>query len=233
MNVVILAAGEYPRKAYPRYLLSSADALVCCDGAVRAALRHGLRVDAVVGDMDSAPGSLTGPPSPGSPTGTTVPSSLSDSPSGFSGEIVREDEQETNDLSKAMRFVLAKWPSADAITILGATGKREAHTLGNLALLMEYEKEYGFWGRGVNVQMVSDFSTIFVVGDSCSLDVGEGRDVSFATCDQGLSVHSEGLQWPLDGVVFDNWWKATLNRATADRISLKFNHPAPLLVILD
>ena len=212
MNVVILAAGEFPRKAYPLYLLREADAVVCCDGALASALKHGVQPMAVVGDMDSI-----------------APAVLKK----FEGKVVKFAEQDDNDLTKALRYVLEAFPTVSEITILGATGKREAHTIGNLSLLMEYEKSFGLCDRGVNVQIVSDYSTAFVVGDSCSLALGEGRAVSFFTCDPSLNIKSSGLQWPLDSVVFDNWWKATLNRATSDDISLKFNHPAPLLVILD
>ena len=212
MNVVILAAGDFPRKAYPLYLLGQADAVVCCDSALAAALKHGVKPVAVVGDMDSV-----------------APAVLKR----FGGKVVRVGEQDHNDLTKAMHYVISAYPDVSEITILGATGKREAHTIGNLSLLMEYEKSLGLSARGVNVQMVSDYCTAFVVGDSCSLSVGEGRQVSLFTCDPSLNIKSKGLEWPLDSVVFDNWWKATLNRATADEISLQFNHPAPLLVILD
>ncbi len=212
MNIVILAAGEFPRKAYPIYIIGQADAIVCCDSALAAALKHGVQPVAVVGDMDSVPKAALRQ---------------------FGGEVVRVAEQDDNDLTKAMKYVLEKYPDVTEITILGATGKREAHTVGNLSLLMEYEKSFALSARGVNVQMVSDYSTAFVVGDSCSLSLGEGRAVSFFTCDPSLRVQSRGLEWPLDDVVFDNWWKATLNRATADEVSLQFNHPAPLLIILD
>lgn len=39
-----------------------------------------------------------------------------------------------------------------------------------------------------------------------------------------------GLQYPLDGVVFDSLWKATLNVATSEAFTLHLNHPAPYLV---
>ena len=128
MNIVILAAGDFPRKAYPLYILDGADAVVCCDGALQTALRRGVKVDAVVGDMDSV-----------------SPSVLKR----FKGKTVKVSEQETNDLTKALNYVISEYPSVSEITILGATGKREAHTLGNLSLLMEYEKEHGFWERGI------------------------------------------------------------------------------------
>jgi hypothetical protein len=34
-------------------------------------------------------------------------------------------------------------------------------------------------------------------------------------------------------VVFDAWWKATLNRADEDVVRLKFSHPSVALIILD
>ena len=212
MTVAILAAGDFPRKAYPQYLLQSADALVCCDSALEQALRHGLRADAVVGDMDSIKASVR---------------------KRFGGEVVQEDEQDFNDLTKAMRYVLSRWPDADCINIFGATGKHEAHTIGNLSLLMEYESWWHFWQRDVRVQIVSDYCTAFAIGESCSLDVGEGRKMSFFSCDSSLRIATSGLQWPLDDGEFGNWWKATLNRSTADRIILQLNHPAPVLIILE
>lgn len=254
MNVVILASGTFPRKAYPLYLLSHADRLVCCDGTLHSVIRHSLRPDVLIGDLDSLPvgvrskidavsvASASGTPATGldSASGAeaefsnsvTLPFRLADG-SVFPLRFVHVTEQDSNDLSKALRFVLSTYRDITSITILGATGKREAHTIGNLSLLMEYEKRYHFWEKGIETQMVSDYSTAFTVGDSCRLQVGEGRAVSLFTCDPSLKVRSEGLEWPLDEVVFDNWWRATLNRATADEIVLNLSHPAPLLIILD
>lgn len=212
MNIVILAAGDFPRKAYPKYLLESADALVCCDSALESALKHGLKVDAVVGDMDSIKAGVL---------------------AGFSGKKIHETEQDFNDLTKTMRYVMDNYRDIDGISILGATGKHEAHTLGNLSLLMTYEKWWGFWEKNITVQIVSDYCTAFAIGRSCRLEVGEGRKVSFFCCDPSLRIHTTGLQWPLDKVEFGEWWKATLNRATADEITLEMNHPAEVLIILE
>ena len=119
-----------------------------------------------------------------------------------------------------------------SVHILAATGFREDHTLGNLGLLMEFEHIYGLSQRGISVDLVSDYTTAFAISDTAALDVGQGRPVSLFTPDPTLRIQSEGLEWPTDGVVFDNWWKASLNRATADRITLTFSHLAPVLVIL-
>ena len=218
-TAVIVGNGQFPKKEYPLYLLESADYVVCCDGALDTYLRHFRgrnlrRPDVVVGDMDS----------------------LSEKTAErFRDIAVKIDEQETNDQSKAFHYILEHFPDVDTVHILGATGKREDHTIGNLSLLMEYAREMRRQdcGRTVSVDIVSDWSTAFAITDTCTLDVGEGRSVSIICPDNSLNIKSEGLVWPTDNVVFDNLWQTTLNRASADRISLTFSHPSIALIILN
>lgn len=218
-TAVIVGNGQFPKKEYPLYLLESADCVVCCDGALDTYLRHFRgrnlrRPDVVVGDMDSLSKKTA---------------------ERFRDIAVKIDEQETNDQSKAFHYILEHFPDVDTIHILGATGKREDHTIGNLSLLMEYAREMRRQdcGRTVSVDIVSDWSTAFAITDSCTLDVGEGRSVSIICPDNSLNIKSEGLVWPTDNVVFDNLWQTTLNRASADRISLTFSHPSIALIILN
>ena len=214
-SAVIIGAGVFPKKAYPLALLKAAGRVVVCDGALRAYLRAAEPLfgaprppDAIVGDMDSLPASLQ---------------------KRYAHLIHEVEEQDDNDQTKALHFVLENYPEVDEITFLGATGKREDHTIGNMSLLMEYLRE----GVKVRLQMVSDYSSIFAIGDSCSLYVGQGRRVSLFSPDNKLTIKSKGLVWPTDGVVFDNWWKATLNRASEDHIDLHFSHPSIALIVLD
>ena len=218
-TAVIVGNGQFPKKEYPLYLLESADYVVCCDGALDTYLRHFSgrnlrRPDVVVGDMDSLSKKTA---------------------ERFRDIAVKIDEQETNDQSKAFHYILEHFPDVNTVHILGATGKREDHTIGNLSLLMEYAREMRRQdcGRTVSVDIVSDWSTAFAITDTCTLDVGEGRSVSIICPDNSLNIKSEGLVWPTDNVVFDNLWQATLNRASADRISLTFSHPSIALIILN
>ena len=107
-----------------------------------------------------------------------------------------------------------------------------------MSLLMEYPRLFGLAGlpeqsRGPVLDMVSDYGTMFAVTDSCELAVGEGRRISLFSPDNSLTLKSEGLVWPTDEVVFDNWWKATLNRASEDVVRLHFSHPSRVLVFFD
>ena len=105
--------------------------------------------------------------------------------------------------------------------------------MGNMALLMEYGRLFGLQDKRISIDMVSDYSTSFPVWDSCELHVGKGRKVSIFSPDNSLNMVSEGLEYQTSGVVFDNWWKATLNKATDDVVRLTFSHPSMALITLD
>jgi thiamine pyrophosphokinase len=212
-SVAIICDGQFPKKDYPIYLIHQADYIVCCDGAVNTFLRHihDRIPDIVIGDMDSI---------------KSLP--------GFPAEhIVKVEEQDDNDQTKAFNYAIGHFKDIDSIHILGATGKREDHTLGNMSLLMEYSRTYDLEKIGIKVDMVSDWSTIFAITDTTSIEVGEGRRISIFSPDNSLTIKSSGLVWPTDNVLFDNWWKATLNRASEDTVTLSFNHPSIALIVLD
>ena len=112
MEAVILECGDFPKKEYPRELLRRADVIICCDRALDTFLRHRDKIfkdlrdpDAIIGDMDSI-----------------SPKHLKE----YSRIAIREEEQETNDQTKAFRYLLEHWPEVKTVHILGATGKREA-----------------------------------------------------------------------------------------------------------
>ena len=218
-TVAIICDGAFPKTEFPRHLIRTADFIICCDGALRKFLRHSRSIfgeerlpDLVIGDMDSLPASLK---------------------KKYGELIVQVDEQEHNDQTTAFRWAMENIPDIDHIYIIGATGEREDHTIGNLSLLMEYARTYDLAGRGTDVEMVTDHATAFAVTDTFEMDCGIGRRVSIFSPDNSLNIHSEGLEWPLDNVVFDNWWKATLNRTCDDRVRLLFSHKSMALIILD
>lgn len=218
-NAVIICNGEFPVKEYPRYIIRNADVTVCCDGAFDKYMKAGESIfgkeklpDVVIGDLDSI-------------------SSVKREK--YSRLIVHDADQETNDQTKAFRYVMENFPEVTGIHIIGATGLRTDHTIGNVSLLMEYARDYSLDSRGISVDIISDRETIIPVTDTIELQCGEGRSISVFSPDSTLKIHSEGLVWPLDNVVFDNWWKATLNRAANDTIRLVFSHRSIALVMLD
>ncbi|MCF0173000.1 MAG: thiamine diphosphokinase [Bacteroidales bacterium] len=219
-SAVIIGGGEFPRTPEPLALVAEADYIVCCDGvalenylsASKSLFGFKRNPDAVIGDFDSISPKLR---------------------MQYAGLMVEMSGQDDNDQTKALNYTLRNFPAVQKIFFIAATGKREDHTVGNMSLLMEYATgiEAVRTGR-VALEMVSDWSVIRAVTDSCTIEAGSNRPVSIFSPDPTVKIKSEGLQWKTDDVVFDNWWKATLNRTTSDCITLQFSHPAPVLIVL-
>lgn len=216
-NVVIICDGLFPKTEYPRYLIRTADFIICCDGSLVKFLRNSKAIfgeerlpDLVIGDMD------------------TLSTGLQKK---YADIIVKESEQEHNDQTKAVRWALGNISDIGAIHILGATGGRADHTIGNASLLMEYTRLFDL--KDIVLESVSDNGTIFPVTDTIEFECGTGREVSIFTPDNSLKIRSEGLMYPTDDVVFDNWWKATLNKSVQDKVRLEFSHKSMALIMLD
>ena len=208
MNVAILANGEFPSSERTADYLKHADRIICCDGAAASLIEHGIEPDLITGDMDS----------------------LSPALAKRYGSIIRKvAEQQTNDLTKAFKAAMELNP--DSIHILGATGKREDHTLANVSLLADYAEALS--GSGCSIDMPTE-SGVFLgfcgqeISFRCPLDV----EVSIFAFDNTLKIVSEGLLYRTDRVTFDTLWKATLNRSVAEQISFHLNHPAKVTVFI-
>lgn len=216
-TVVIICDGQFPKTEYPRYLIRTADFIICCDGALKKFIKHSETIfgeerlpDLVIGDMDTLPVSWQ---------------------KKYADIIVKESEQEHNDLTKAVRWALSNISGIGNLYILGSTGGRADHTIGNLSLLMEYTRMFNL--GEIMLEAVTDEGTIFAINDTTEFDCGTGRSVSIFSPDSTLKIKSSGLEYQTEGVVFDNWWKATLNKASQDNVRLEFNHPSMALIILN
>ena len=158
-SIVILCDGVFPKTEYPRYLMRMADFIICCDGALVKFIRNSKAIfgeerlpDLVIGDMD------------------TLSQKMQEK---YAHIIQKEEEQDHNDQTKAVRWAINNINDIENIYILGATGGRPEHTVGNAGLLMEYTRMFDLEGRGIMMESVSDFGTMFAVTDTVSLDCGE------------------------------------------------------------
>ena len=197
-KTVILAAGDFPKKGgTARKLLAAATRVVACDSAADAYRRAFRKWPAVIiGDLDSF----------SRPSLIPHPSSLIPVP-----------DQNTNDLEKAMAYC-AQQNWRDPV-IVGATGKREDHTLGNIFRALAY-----------GCEIVTDCGRFIPIRGKMALKVKKGAAVSVFAPDPKTRMTSKGLEWPLDEVRFRNLYCATLNRATATRIVLTSTHPVTVYI---
>ncbi|MBP5317766.1 MAG: thiamine diphosphokinase [Bacteroidales bacterium] len=208
MTTVILANGDFPSSERTVSLLKQADRLICCDGAAARLLEAGIVPDLIIGDMDSLPLELK---------------------QRHSAIIRTVSEQETNDLTKAFKAATETLP--EVIHILGATGRREDHTLGNVSLLADYAAELA--GSSCSIDMVTETGVFHAFCDSeIRFSCPVGREVSIFAFDNSLQIKSEGLLYSTDKVTFDTLWKATLNCSIAETVSLHLSHQAKVIVFI-
>lgn len=198
-KTIIVADGDFPKHEIPLQYLRNAARIVCCDGSVEKLLAAGMKPYAIVGDMDSLDAKLA---------------------SEFADRIHVDKNQETNDLTKSVLW--CREMNFNDLVILGATGKREDHTLGNISLLADYA-EY------VNVIMVTDTGTFLPFNKSCKLLSFPGQQISLFSIDPETEITSTGLKYPLTHNKLKNWWVATLNESLGNNFSLEFSKGAILV----
>ena len=187
-DAVILANGEYPTNAYPLQILNDASYVVCCDGAANEYLSRGNIPDVIIGDGDSI---------------------LPKYKEQYASILHHVADQETNDQTKAVLYL--KENGYHNIAIVGATGKREDHTLGNISLLKDYME------MGLNVCMITDYGVFRAIENTQTFQVNPGQQLSIINFN-AKGLRGEGLVYPLSD--FTNWWQGTLNEANAGEVTI-------------
>ena len=188
IEAVILANGEYPTADTPLRILHETPYVVCCDGGADKYIELGYTPDVIIGDGDSL---------------------SEENRVRYANIIEYNSDQETNDQTKAVEFLAAK--DLRNIAIVGATGKCEDHTIGNIALLAEYQR------MGINVRSYTDYGVFIPCKDSQSFASHTGQKISiFNISAKGL--RSEGLEYPIYD--FTAWWQGTLNRAMGEKFTI-------------
>lgn len=189
LDCVILADGDFPTHDVPLELLEAAEHVVCCDGAAKSLLALRRVPDAIVGDGDSMPEDIKG----------------------LYADIIHVvDEQEDNDLTKATRYAVGRgWRR---IAYVGATGKREDHTLGNISLLMRYRRDLRVEGI-----MLTDYGFFTPCRGTHTFSSFPRQQISIFNF-TATDLSSEGLRWA--SYAYQEWWQGTLNEAISDSFTL-------------
>ena len=164
-SCVILAAGDYPSGDVARALLEGAERVICCDSAAEEFCAHGLVPEAIVGDMDS------------------LPEALRDR---FADRIVLCPDQNTNDLWKTLTYAIERGFSR--ITVLGAFGRREDHSIGNIMLLAARLHD-------AEVRVVSDRGVFDFIDEPSAFESFAGEQVSLFTLDPTTEIAVRGLRY--------------------------------------
>ncbi|MEG1479433.1 MAG: hypothetical protein RSD41_00280 [Kiritimatiellia bacterium] len=128
------------------------------------------------------------------------------------------EDQESNDLTKAFRWVEAN-VQPELIEWFCVTGKREDHTLANLALIASF---------GVRGKIYTQSGCFYVLpAGEWSYACVEASPISFLSFVPQV-ITATGLRWRVDHLLLDTLWRATLNQTAADCVNVRCE--APLLI---
>ena len=201
-KTVILANGEFPKKQRVLNVLKTAEIIICCDGATQNLLNFGLQPSVIIGDMDSLPIEIQ---------------------IKHKDKIIKNTDQNTNDLTKAINWCVDN--KINDVIIVGATGKREDHTIANIALLGRYINL-------LNVKIITDYGEFIPITKTTKFDSHKGQQVSVFTITPDIEVSSQGLKYPLDNLKLLSWWLGTLNESLGNEFSLSFTGKGIFIVYL-
>lgn len=192
-GIVILCDGDFPTRPELLEMLENMEVL-CCDGAAATLLAYGVTPHVIVGDMDTLSPALQAQ---------------------YADLIVRIEEQETNDLHKALCWV--EQNAYTEVHVLGMSGKREDHFLGNLSQCDCWSREH----PAMQVLAYSDYGRFMhIPSGDVEVSTQLGQAVSLFDWQGGAHISSQGLDYPLQGQVLPYIFSGTLNRASGELLSL-------------
>ncbi len=192
-EAVILANGEFPKKQFLLDKLKSAEYIICCDGAVNNLATSGIKPYAVIGDLDS------------------ININIKDR---YKDVLHHISEQDTNDLTKVVNWSINK--GFKKLIILGATGKREDHSIGNIFLLLRYIQK-------VEVQMISDYGIFTPITTDTTFTSYTGQQVSIFSPDYSTKISTQNLRYPINNENLPELWNGTLNESIAKTFTIKIS----------
>jgi thiamine pyrophosphokinase len=169
LRALLICNGEQPTRSIARRLARKSHIIVAADGGANGARAFGITPDLIIGDMDS----IT--PATRRFFRTTT--------------LIRVARQDNTDMEKALDYI-ASASLAREVMVIGATGRRIDHTLGNLAVLGSYRDR-------LRVIACGDGWHAFPVKSGEKVPASIGTTVSlipFGDC-QGVTLN--GLKYPL------------------------------------
>ena len=193
-SVVILANGDFPKHPTPLRILKETTTIICCDGAVNNLVDHGLKPTHIIGDMDSISLELKNK---------------------YEDMLIHIADQNENDLRKALKW--AENNGAKKASILGATGKRDDHSLANIFTLLEYPSR-------LEMTIYTDHGIFSVAENEKTFDSFTGQQISLFATDKNIEVTSNNLKYNMISNVLNSLYYGSLNESLNSSFMLTLSH---------
>lgn len=166
MRVIIISGGNYSFCGE----FAEDDYVICADSGYDAALKNGIRVNLLMGDMDSVKADI----------------------SSEEKKLLFPSRKDYTDTELAVRHAVDMKPRE--IILLGCLGSRADHSLANIFLL-KYISE-----QGINAHIEDENNKIYYYKDSAKLDGMIGKTVSLIPITSEIrGITTKGMDYSLNG----------------------------------
>ena len=197
--ILVLANGAYPTHETPLSLLKKAESIVCLDGAANNLTKNNIKPDLIIGDLDSI---------------------IPDYKKQHSEIIIHDGRQDENDLRKALFWLDQN--NYKKITILGATGKRDDHTIANIFSILEIN-------LNLDIRIVTDYGIFQIIENEDEISSFKGQQVSLFTLSSNTKITTRNLKYELNSKSFKNLYSGTLNESIKNIFYIKSDDGKTLL----
>tara|TARA_B110000116_G_C16736702_1_gene536403 strand:+ start:671 stop:1300 length:630 start_codon:yes stop_codon:yes gene_type:complete len=198
-SCILLANGKFPEHKIPLDIIIESKNIICLDGAVNNLVKYNLEPSIIIGDLDSIDFNLK---------------------KRYSEIIIEVHDQSKNDLVKGLDWLDVRKYSE--VTILGATGTREDHSIANIFIILE--KNYQ-----MDIKMITDYGIFQIIKERKSINSFRGQPVSLFTVKKDAKITTYNLKYQLNKSSLITLFSGSLNESISDSFNVEVDK-GPLLL---
>jgi len=198
-SCILLANGKFPEHRIPLDIIIGSKNIICLDGAVNNLVKYNLEPLMIIGDLDS------------------INSDLKEK---YSEMIVEVHDQSKNDLVKGLDWLDVREYSE--VTILGATGMREDHSIANIFIILE--KKYQ-----MDIKIITDYGIFQIIKGRKSINSFKGQPVSIFTIKKDVKITTSNLKYNLNRDSLTTLFSGTLNESISNCFNIEVDRGSILL----
>ena len=200
-SVTIVANGAFPKSGIPKDILDKSKTIIACDGAANTLDENNYRIDAIIGDLDS------------------IRSDIKDK---YDDIIYQYPDQSENDLRKAIEFLISN--NVKEASIIGATGKREDHTIGNIFSLSKFCSK-------INLKIFTETGCFICINKDTEFKSFKGQQVSLFTLNDRTKISTKGLKYNFNKNYISTMFYGTLNESVCENFYVKINNECAIIFL--
>jgi thiamine pyrophosphokinase len=191
---ILIANGKKPKNKKIIEILKNAKNVICVDNGYQLASELNITPSVVIGDLDSV-------------DINKISKDIL---------IIKDEDQNTNDLEKAFNYCLSK--NIRDIILVGATGERDDQNLATILISFDYIEQ-------LNIEILSDLYSIKFVNGKREFKTAPMREVSLISMDKENIITTQGLKYNLDKSKLSSATHGISNYSIGENFSISCSSP--------